>query len=89
MQSWCLFGMLRIVDSNVDTLTESCEGAVNFMVIEMRDRSLHQFHLWRCRDCSWISSLAAYTVCTIGGWYSRSLLFQKLRSPDLGWWTTF
>jgi len=46
-------GMLRIAVSNVDTLTESCEGAVNFMVIEIEDRSLHQFHFWRC---SWIGS---------------------------------
>ena len=28
-----------------DTLTESCEGAVNFMVVEMRERSLHQVRL--------------------------------------------
>jgi hypothetical protein len=37
---------LRLVDEGDDTLTESCEGAVNFMVIEMRERSLHQVHLW-------------------------------------------
>jgi hypothetical protein len=35
-----------VVDEGDDTLTESCEGAVNFMVVEMRDRSLHQVHRW-------------------------------------------
>jgi hypothetical protein len=28
--------VVRVVDEGNDTLTESCEGAVNFMVIEIR-----------------------------------------------------
>jgi hypothetical protein len=31
----------RFLCRDNDTLTESCEGAVNFMVIEMKDRSFH------------------------------------------------
>tara|TARA_R110002060_G_scaffold42469_2_gene53909 strand:+ start:1506 stop:1655 length:150 start_codon:yes stop_codon:yes gene_type:complete len=34
----CLGG--RAIDEGEDTLTESCESAVNFMVIEMMDGSL-------------------------------------------------
>ena len=30
---------VKVVDKGNDTLTESCEGAVNFMVIEMGDGS--------------------------------------------------
>lgn len=40
----------RLVMEGNDTLTESCDDAVNFMVIAMRDRSLQQFHLWECRE---------------------------------------
>ena len=32
----------RVVDEGDDTLTESCEGAVNFMVIEIRVGSLQE-----------------------------------------------
>jgi hypothetical protein len=34
--------VVRIVDEGNDTLTESCEGAVNFMVIEIRVGSLQE-----------------------------------------------
>lgn len=73
--------MLRIVVSNVDTLTESCEGAVNFMVIEMKDRSLHQFHVWRC---SWISS-----ACGLRGLKDRwvvQALFAFTEAEDHQTW---
>jgi hypothetical protein len=32
---------IRVVDEGDDTLTESCEGAINFMVVEVRVGSLH------------------------------------------------
>jgi hypothetical protein len=33
---------MRVMDEGDDTLTESCEGAVNFMVIEMMFGSLQK-----------------------------------------------
>jgi len=33
---------VRVVDGGDDTLTESCEGAVSFMVIEIRVGSLQE-----------------------------------------------
>lgn len=35
---------VKMVIEGNDTLSESCDDAVNFMVIEMRERSLHQLH---------------------------------------------
>jgi len=42
---------VRVVDESDDTLTESSEGAVNFMVVEILDGSLHQVRLWECCEC--------------------------------------
>ena len=67
-----------MLDEGDDTLTESCEGAVNFMVVEMRDRSLHQVHLWDCCE----SRLRAMQA---EGWYHKpfSLLLQEKKITRL------
>jgi hypothetical protein len=44
LASKCARGGISVVDEGDDTLTESCDGAVNFMVIAMRDGSLPEVH---------------------------------------------
>jgi hypothetical protein len=56
------------VDEGDDTLTESCEGAVNFMVVEMRVGSLQKLpfgdvvEVWFGAGCGQAEDLVCITV---------------------------
>jgi hypothetical protein len=70
---------VKLVMEGNDTLTESCGDAVNFMVIEMRDRSLQKLHLWECRENRmWAAQVEGCSTDQIFCFY------RKERSPDFG-----
>lgn len=76
---------IRVVDESDDTLTESCEGAVNFMVVEMKDKSLHQVHLGEVVNV--VCGLRRPKVGTTN--YFRSACKRDKESPELRRATSF
>lgn len=57
----------RAIDEGEDTLTESCEGAVNFMVIEMMDGSLLELPGLRSGGKGWEMRSRPKVVPRTGG----------------------
>lgn len=57
-------GVRSIDEGDEDTLTESCEGAVNFMVIEMMDGSLLELPEMRSegKDCDAVKAEGRITA---------------------------